>query len=72
MAAVLACVSAYEVDERKAQTAWNLGVALQRASKLDAAVRYLVQGALSGRIESSRALDLYMRGESVDLPFVEL
>lgn len=72
MASLLGCSSAFEVDPRKSRTAWNLGVALQRASNSDAAVRYLVQGALSGEIESSQDLQRYVAGESVDLPFVEV
>lgn len=72
MASLLGCSSAFEVDLRKSRTAWNLGVALQRASNPDAALRYLVQGALSGEIDASQDLERYVRGESVELPFVEV
>ena len=72
MASLLGCSSAFEVDLRKSRTAWNLGVALQRASNPDAAVRYLVKGALSGEIEASHDLKRYVEGESVELPFVEV
>lgn len=71
-AVVLACFSAFEVDHKKSKTAWNLGVALHRASRADEAVPYLVQAVKSGEVAGTEVLESFIRGEISELPFVEV
>ena len=71
-ATVMGALAAYETLQDDPRIAWNLGVALMRASYFNEAEHFLQRGSSASHSLIKNAFEALSRGETVSLPLVEL